>query len=155
AERLGDALEAAAAGEDRSALAHRQMVRRIETLCGQVAECACLAAAVGCAQGVAIVLHQVQIVALHEIEDRIEVEGIAEGVGQHEALCSGREGRDEARGGRGCTRGATPGCGRAVLPTWCLAPQAADRASPRGSLVRNCSTQAATDSASSPCSFIR
>lgn len=95
-----------AAGEDRATLAHGEVVGRVEAEGADVAEGAHLLALVGGTQGIAAILHEPQPVLAAQRRDDLQVEGIAQGVGQHDRLGAGRDGRlDQGRidvvGGQG------------------------------------------------------
>src|SRR5687768_18450318 len=77
AERLDDALERRLLGEDRPALSHGDMVRRVEAHRREVTECGDGASAVPCADGVATVLDEEEVVLSGELRDGIEVERVA------------------------------------------------------------------------------
>ena len=70
----------------RAAFAHREVMRRIKTLRGQIAERAGESAVVTAAERIAVVLDQPEIMALAKFRDGGEVEGIAERVRHHHGL---------------------------------------------------------------------
>jgi glucose-1-phosphate cytidylyltransferase len=82
-------LEGGLVGEDGSAFTHGDVVGGIEGDGGDVAEGADVAAAPGAAEGVATVFNQPQIVGAAEGGDGVEVEDVAEGVGDHDRLDPG------------------------------------------------------------------
>ena len=95
AEGFGDLAECGVAGQHGAAFAHGDVMGGVEGQRGEVAEGAHLAALPGGAEGVAAVFHQPQAVGLGEGTHGIEVEGVAEGVGDHDRLGARREGRFE------------------------------------------------------------
>jgi hypothetical protein len=81
ADDLDDPLHDPAVGQDRAALARRDVVGGVERQRRQLAERADRLAVVGGAERVAAVLDQQQAVAAAEVGDRAEVERVAERVG--------------------------------------------------------------------------
>ena len=70
----------------RAALAHGEVMRRVETLRGQVAERARELAVVAAAERVAVVLNQPEVVPFAKFQGGGEVEGIAQRMGHHHGL---------------------------------------------------------------------
>ncbi len=91
AEGLGEHLEPALVRDDAAALAHRDVVGGIEARRREVARGADVAAVVRGADGVAAVLDEQQVVLLAERRDRVEVERVAQRVGDHHRPRPGRQ----------------------------------------------------------------
>ncbi len=87
AEGLGSPFEFGIVGEDRTALAHGDVVGRVKTQGADVAESADQLAVVGRAEGVAAILDQPELVFPAQRGNHIQVVGIAQGMGQHD--CTG------------------------------------------------------------------
>ncbi len=80
AERIDQNLQIGLVSKYRPALAHRDVVGRIETAGGDIAEGANATSLPGRSQRIAAVLNQPQIVFADELHDRIEIEDIAQRV---------------------------------------------------------------------------
>ncbi len=84
ADGLQVALEQGVVGEHRAALAHGDVVGGVEAQRAHVAEGARQAPVVGGAERIAAVLHDPQVVPPGQGQHRVQVEGIAQGVGEHD-----------------------------------------------------------------------
>jgi hypothetical protein len=84
--KLDQDLRSGFVGEDGAAFAHGDVVRGIEADGGDVAEGADLLAAPGAAEGVAAVFDEPQVVLFAEGGDGVEIEDVAQGVGDHDGL---------------------------------------------------------------------
>src|ERR1700679_3227498 len=80
-EAVDEDLQGRSVSEDRAAFAHGDVVRGVEADGCNVAEGAYLLAPVGGSEGVAAVLDQPQVVLFAEGRNRIEIEDVAQGVG--------------------------------------------------------------------------
>ena len=98
AERLGDHFQVGIVGEDGAALAHRDVVRRVEAHGADITEGAAHLAIVGGAQCIAAIFDQPQIVLFAQCDDDFQVERVAQGVGQHDGLGLVGDGRFDFRG---------------------------------------------------------
>lgn len=97
AKRLHRLREMIVVGEDRAALAHSNVMRRIKRERADVAEGSDMLAVDSGAQRVAAVFDKPQIVTRAERLDRAHVEGIAERMGDHDRLRSRRDRRFHRR----------------------------------------------------------
>ena len=73
-----------AVGEDRAALAHGDVMRWVKAECANVAKCAHMLAIDGRAQRVAAILDQDEAAAIADFLDRLDVEGVAERMRDHD-----------------------------------------------------------------------
>lgn len=92
AEGFGNGPQLAIVGEHRTALAHSDVVRGVEAEGGDVAQGANHPAIEGGAKCVTAVLDQPQAMLVAQGLDFGEVEGVAQGVGQHDGLGLGGDG---------------------------------------------------------------
>ena len=95
---IDEDLERGLVGEHGASLAHGDVVRGVEADGGDVAEGADVLALPGGAERVAAVFDQPQVVLLAESRDRVEIEDVAEGVGDHDGLDPGTVGLLKERG---------------------------------------------------------
>ena len=79
-------------GKYRTAFAHGDVVRRVKAQCCNVAKGAHHLATVGSAQRIAAVFNQPQVVLFAERGDHVEVERVAQRMGQHDGFGFGRNG---------------------------------------------------------------
>ena len=92
AEGFGNGLQLAVVGEHRATFAHGDVVRGVEAKGGDVAPGADHLAVVGGAERVAAVFNQPQPVLVTQRLDLGQVEGVAQGVGEHDGLGLGGDG---------------------------------------------------------------
>ena len=82
-QRFCNLLEFAMSSEDCAPLAHGDMVRRVETLRGEVAKGARVLAVVCGSESVAIVFDQIKVMLFDQVHDGVQIERIAQRVGHH------------------------------------------------------------------------
>lgn len=99
-QRLHDAGEHHVVGQHTAALAHGDVVGRVEALGGQIPEGARQPAPVGAAEGIAVVLDEEQPAVAGDLGDLLDGEGVAERMGDHDGPGARTDGlRDPLRGG--------------------------------------------------------
>src|SRR5207248_3016355 len=80
---------------DGAAFPHGQVMGGIEARGCQVSECSDLASSIGCPYCIAAILNQPEAVLLDEIHDRMEIEWVAQGMGDHDGAGARGSGRFE------------------------------------------------------------
>jgi len=91
-ERVDQQLELVIVGKDGAALAHGDVVGGIEAECANIAKSAYLLIGISCAQSIATIFDQPQAMLMTQRGHDFEIEGVAQGMREHDGLGLGRDG---------------------------------------------------------------